>query len=71
MLKKLEEIRYEAEQIFAEGKHFGYPVGLSHLAVQLLFAKINMPVPDDVFAFVSGGAVSDRMIKGWRSPTGL
>ncbi|MEC5321757.1 hypothetical protein [Aurantimonas sp. A3-2-R12] len=69
-LKRMEAIRYEANQILAEGATKRYPLLLSVLAVRLMFRKEGVPSPDDVLAFASGGKVNMTMVDDWQSPWG-
>jgi len=60
--------RRYAESLFAEGEQRGYPLAMSHLAVQLMMKKAGLPVPRDVLAFASNGIVSDADVKDWNQP---
>lgn len=69
-LCRIEAVRYEANQILAEGAEKRYPLLLSVLAVRVLFRKLGLPQPDDVLAFASGGKVNMTMVDDWESPWG-
>lgn len=68
-LKRLDWLRYEAEQVLAEAHVRRLPFGMAWCAVQALFRQYNVEPPEDVLAFCSGGRVSDSMIADWASPT--
>ena len=69
-LKNLEEARQIADQLFHEGFQRGFPIAMSHLAVQLMLRKRDLPMPDDILAWASGGYTSDTMVKDWDSVDG-
>ncbi|NEK50835.1 hypothetical protein GUK36_15505 [Rhizobium leguminosarum] len=69
-LKRMEALRYEANQILAEGVTKRYPLLLSVLAVRLMFRKDGVPAPDDVLAFASAGKINMSVVDDWESPWG-
>lgn len=69
-LKDLESNRYICKQLIAEAKHYGLPLMLGHYAACIHLKNEGIPVPTDVLAWISGGAVSDASIKDWHHPTG-
>lgn len=69
-LDRIADLRSEAEQILGEGVARSMPLAVSVLAVRALFEKENVPVPDDVLAFVSGGRVTAAHVRDWSSPFG-
>lgn len=69
-LDRIADLRSEAEQILGEGVARSMPLAMSVLAVRALFEKENVPVPDDVLAFVSGGRVTAAMVRDWSIPFG-
>jgi len=69
-LKRIEAVRYEANQILAEGAVRRLPLTLAALAIRGLFHKEGLPQPDDPLAFASGGKINMTMVDGWSSPQG-
>lgn len=63
-----DQARQYAESLFAEGEQRGYPLAMSHLAVQLMMKRAGLPVPRDVLAFASNGIVSDADVTDWERP---
>lgn len=70
VLNGVEEARREAEQLLAEGRVLGFPLALSHLAIQMMLRKRGLPIPADVLAWVSQGFTSDTMVENWESVNG-
>ena len=70
MLDQIEFARLEGLQLFAEGRERGFPLALSHLAVQIMLRERGIVIPDDVLAFLFEGQISDRHITNWQSPVG-
>ena len=68
MLEQIEAARPVGVQLLAEGRERGFPLALSHLAVQILLEKRGVVVPDDILAFLTEGKVSDRQVTDWESP---
>lgn len=69
-MARVEYLRYESEQILAEGVACGYPLIISVLAVHGLFKREGVPAPDDVLAFVSRGRITAAMVDNWFCPKG-
>lgn len=69
-LKRIEAVRYEANQILAEGAARRFPLAVAVLAIRGLFRKEGLPEPDDVLAFASGGKIDMTMVTDWASPYG-
>ncbi|ANL47957.1 hypothetical protein AMC87_CH03304 [Rhizobium phaseoli] len=69
-LKRLEAVRYEVNQMLAEGVAKRYPLAMSVIAIRLMFRKEGLPQPDDVLAFASGGKINMTMVGDWESPWG-
>ena len=70
MLEQIEEARLVCMQLLDEGRHRGFPLALSNLAVQITLKKRGVVVPDDILAFLSEGKASDRQVTNWHSPVG-
>jgi hypothetical protein len=71
MLEQIEAARLLGLQLVAEGRERGFPLAMSHLAVQIMLQKRGLPVPDDIFAFLFEGKVSDRQVTNWNAPEGV
>ena len=71
MLEQIEAARLVGMQLCAEGRERGFPIALSHLAVQLMIRERGIVVPDDIFAFLSEGKFSDDHVMNWESPVGV
>lgn len=69
-LKRMEAVRYEANQMLAEGVARRFPLAMSVIAIRLMFRKEGLPQPDDVLAFASGGKINMTMVGNWHSPDG-
>jgi hypothetical protein len=69
-LKRVEALRYEANQILAEGVAKRYPLAVSVIAIRLMCRKFGLPQPNDVLAFASGGKINSSMVDDWHSPWG-
>lgn len=70
MLEQIEAARLVGLQLCAEGRERGFPLALSHLAVQLMLRERGIVVPDDILAFLTEGKVSDLQVVNWHSPVG-
>ena len=70
MLEQIEAARLVGLQLCAEGRDRGFPIALSHLAVQIMLKNRGIVLPDDIFAFLSEGKFSDRHVANWQSPVG-
>lgn len=71
MLEQIEAARLVGLQLCAEGRERGFPLALSHLAVQLMLRERGIVVPDDILAFLTEGKASDRQVMNWQSPVGV
>lgn len=69
-LKRMEAVRYEANQILLESVARSFPLAMSVIAMRLMFRKEGLPQPDDVLAFASGGKINAKMVDDWHSPWG-
>lgn len=69
-LDRIADLRSEAEQILGEGVARSMPLAVSVLAIRALFERENVPAPDDILAFVSGGRVTSSMVGDWSRPFG-
>lgn len=70
MLEQIEAARLVGLQLCIEGRENGFPIALTHLAVQIMLKKRGIVLPDDIFAFLSEGQFSDRNVTNWQSPVG-
>lgn len=71
MLQDVKTARQEAEQMLAEGVHKRLPLAYVHFVISLMLARKDLPVPDDLLAWISQGRVSDKQVDDWRSPVGV
>lgn len=70
-LKAVEKARINAQGIVFKCAKGGYPMWAAREGVIWYLKELaQLPVPDDVLAFASGGQVSDTDVVDWDAPDG-
>ena len=70
ILNDTEQAREEALQMLAEARDKKIPIFISLGLVLNMLATRGVEAPDDVLAWVSGGAICTADITNWHSPVG-
>jgi len=67
MLDVIDKLHTQAQDIWGVGYRRGEPLWKIRLVIVRNFERVGVEPPEDVFAFTTGGLLSDGNVSDWRS----